>query len=190
MELLALVLSVKKLRPYLFATVFVIQTDQQSLQHLLEQRVGTPMQQKWIAKLLGYNFLVEYKQGKENKVADALSRMEDTTWKNEAEKETASLKANNQGSLLAISFPSPTWLEELKKSYEEDGKAKNLMLRLQDKGGQDGHFSLRNGLLLYKDRFSLGKQSTMKTKVLALVHDSPLGGHSGYLKTLHRARRD
>ena len=43
-ELLALVLAVKKWRPYLFATIFVIKTDQQSLKYILEQRVGTPMQ--------------------------------------------------------------------------------------------------------------------------------------------------
>ena len=40
-ELLALVLSVKKWRPYLLDKAFVIKTDQQSLKHLLEQRVGT-----------------------------------------------------------------------------------------------------------------------------------------------------
>jgi L-lactate permease len=59
-ELLALVLIIKKWRPYLFVTVFVIKTDQQSLKHILEQRMGTSMQQKWISKLLGYNFVVEY----------------------------------------------------------------------------------------------------------------------------------
>jgi hypothetical protein len=31
------------------------------------------MQQKWVSKMLGYDFLVEYKKGQENKVADALS---------------------------------------------------------------------------------------------------------------------
>uniref|UniRef100_A0A2N9EIS5 Integrase catalytic domain-containing protein n=1 Tax=Fagus sylvatica TaxID=28930 RepID=A0A2N9EIS5_FAGSY len=39
-ELLALVLAVKKWRPYLFATIFVIKTDQQSLKYILEQRVA------------------------------------------------------------------------------------------------------------------------------------------------------
>jgi hypothetical protein len=58
-ELLALVLSVKKWRPYLLDKAFVTKTDQQSLKHLLEQKVGTPIQQKWITKLLGYPFVVE-----------------------------------------------------------------------------------------------------------------------------------
>ena len=48
-ELLALALAIKKWRPYLFATTFIIKTDQQSLKYILEQRVGTPMQQKWIS---------------------------------------------------------------------------------------------------------------------------------------------
>jgi hypothetical protein len=77
-ELMALVLAVKKWRPYLFGNTFVIKTDQQSFKHSLEQRIGTPMQQKWISKLLGCHFMVEFERGKKNKVADALSRKEDT----------------------------------------------------------------------------------------------------------------
>ena len=73
-ELLALVQAVKKWRPYLFGMPFVIKIDHQSLKHLLEQRIGTPMQQKWVTKLLGYSFIIEYKKGRENVVADALSR--------------------------------------------------------------------------------------------------------------------
>ena len=52
-ELLALAKAVKKWRPYLLGKPFVIKTDHQSLKHLLEQRIGTPMQQKLITKLLG-----------------------------------------------------------------------------------------------------------------------------------------
>ena len=53
---------------------FIIKTNYQSLKFLLEQRVGTPTQQKWITKLWGYSFLVEYKKGKKSKAVDALSR--------------------------------------------------------------------------------------------------------------------
>ena len=81
-------LLIKKLRPYLFTTIFTIKTNQQSLKYILEQRVGTPMQQKWISKLLGYHFVVEYKQSKENKVIDALSRKEDTDLETEVKRKT------------------------------------------------------------------------------------------------------
>lgn len=74
-ELLALVSTIRKWRPYLLSQAFKIKTNQQSLKQLLEQKVGTPLQQKWITKLLGYGFVVEYKQERENKVADALSRI-------------------------------------------------------------------------------------------------------------------
>jgi hypothetical protein len=36
----------------------------------------------------------------------------------------------------------------------------------------------------------LGKNCKLKQKVLALLHDSPLGEHSGYLKTYQRAKKD
>jgi hypothetical protein len=133
---------------------------------------------------------VEYKQGNENKVADALSRKQKTDLKTEIEREIAMLQAQPQGNFWAISFPSPTWLDELKASYDEEAAVKELVHILQEEEDNVGHYTLKNGLLLYKDTFFLGSGSNMKTKVLALVHDSPLGGHSGYLKTLHRDKRD
>ena len=73
-EFLALISTVKKWRPYLVGRAFIIKTDQQSVKYLLHQRIGTPVQQKWLAKLLGYSFVVEYKKGSKNVVDDALSR--------------------------------------------------------------------------------------------------------------------
>ena len=55
---MTIVKAVKKWRPYLVGKPFIIN---QSLKLFLEQRVGTPTQQKWITKLLRYSFLVEYK---------------------------------------------------------------------------------------------------------------------------------
>ena len=106
-ELLALVTIVKKWRSYLVGRPFVIKTNQQSLKFLLEQRIGTPTQQKWFTKLLGYSFIVEYKKGKENKAADALSRKEEGSKVQPVDAFVQSSK--DVGSLFLISFPCPTW---------------------------------------------------------------------------------
>ncbi|XP_075669683.1 uncharacterized protein LOC142639376 [Castanea sativa] len=75
-ELLALVIAIKRWRAYLVGRPFTVKTDQQSLKYLLEQKIGTPAQLKWFAKLLGYVFVVEYKKGKGNLVVEMLSRKE------------------------------------------------------------------------------------------------------------------
>ncbi|CAN6474517.1 unnamed protein product [Victoria cruziana] len=74
-ELLAIVLAVDKWRPYLLGRHFTVRTDHSSLRYMMSQRVSTPTQQRWLAKLLGYDFTIEYKKGTENSAADALSRL-------------------------------------------------------------------------------------------------------------------
>ncbi|KAJ9538204.1 hypothetical protein OSB04_030937 [Centaurea solstitialis] len=72
-ELVATVLAVWKWRPYLLGRHFAVRSDQQSLRCLLE-RVVEPEYQRWMSKLLGYNFSIVYKPRSVNKVAEALSR--------------------------------------------------------------------------------------------------------------------
>ncbi|GAU40484.1 hypothetical protein TSUD_286390 [Trifolium subterraneum] len=74
-ELMAVVLAIQHWRPYLLGRRFSVSTDQKSLKQLLQQRIATAEQQNWIAKLLGYDFDIVYKQGKMNQGADALSRI-------------------------------------------------------------------------------------------------------------------
>ncbi|XP_058775591.1 uncharacterized protein LOC131649859 [Vicia villosa] len=104
-EMLAITESVKKWRQYLIGQKFHIYTDQKSLRDLLLQRIQTPEQQRWTAKLQGFDFEISYKPGKSNLVADALSR--------KFEKEEALL--------LALSSPVPDLFSTLKKFYKTDG---------------------------------------------------------------------
>ncbi|RVW35013.1 Retrovirus-related Pol polyprotein from transposon 17.6 [Vitis vinifera] len=60
-EMLAIVHAIQTWRPYLLGRKFYIQTDQRSLKYLLEQRIATPEQQEWVAKLLGYDYEITYK---------------------------------------------------------------------------------------------------------------------------------
>lgn len=73
-ELMALVLCIQHWRHYLLGREFIVHTDHKSLKHFLQQRVSSPDQQCWLAKLLGYQFEVKYKPDLENRADDAMSR--------------------------------------------------------------------------------------------------------------------
>lgn len=71
--MLAIIQAIQTWRPHLLGRKFCIQTNQSSLKYLLEQRITTHKQQKWVTKLLGYDYEIKYKPGRENNAADALS---------------------------------------------------------------------------------------------------------------------
>lgn len=58
----------------MFGGHFISKTDQKSLKWLLQQKVSTPFQQFWLARLLGFDYEIQYKSGKENIAINALSR--------------------------------------------------------------------------------------------------------------------
>lgn len=75
-ELLAIVWATKYFRPYLFGHKFTIRTDHKPLQWLHNLKEPNSKLQRWKIKLEEFNFDIEYLSGRENKVADALSRVE------------------------------------------------------------------------------------------------------------------
>ncbi|KAJ8766009.1 hypothetical protein K2173_020525 [Erythroxylum novogranatense] len=97
-ELIGLVKAIKHWHSYLWGREFVVRTDHYTLKYLLEQRHLSSTHQLWVSKLLGFCFTVEYKSGKANTVADALSRCD-----------------SNQSSLLAISMPHLSLFDDIQK---------------------------------------------------------------------------
>lgn len=75
-EMMAIVEATRLWRSYLLGRRFQIITDQQPLKHLLEQRIVTLEQQKFMEKLMGFDFKILYRLGKQNTVVDALPRKE------------------------------------------------------------------------------------------------------------------
>lgn len=117
--------------------------------------------------------MMKYKKGKENIVADALSR-EDGDDRVECE---------------VVSLVEPTWLEEVKQMVRES----NYFAKLEKKN-YEGQLNKQNykkqgGVWFYKGRVLLDSQSPLCSQVISEHHDTPTGGHSSYHRILHRVKR-
>ena len=73
-ELAAITAAVKKWHQYLLGHHFVILTNHQSLRELMNQTIQTPEQHRYLARLLGFDYSIQYRAGRNNVVAGALSR--------------------------------------------------------------------------------------------------------------------
>lgn len=79
-ELLAIVWGTQYFRPYLYGVEFDLSTDHQPLKWLQAKNNGkdiNPRLQRWLVLLMDYNAKIEYIKGKENHIADFLSRVEE-----------------------------------------------------------------------------------------------------------------
>jgi hypothetical protein len=74
LELATVMLALKLWRHYLVGQNFELKMDHQSLKHLFTQRDLNARQRRWSEFMSEYNFGISYIKGKENVVADALSR--------------------------------------------------------------------------------------------------------------------
>ena len=72
-ELLAIVLAIEKFKQYLYGREFIIKTDHKPLQYLLTTDVPSPRLTRLQQRIKWYEFKIDYKDGKNNGNADALS---------------------------------------------------------------------------------------------------------------------
>ncbi|CAN1845235.1 Transposon Tf2-9 polyprotein [Linum perenne] len=170
-EYLAVLFAVSKWRHYLEGRHFSILTDHESLKYLLEQKVHTHIQKKGLVKLLGLDFEIRYRQGKYNRVVDALSRVHD-------DEES-----------LSITAVLPDWILEVEGSYEQDEEAQNLILALTTNSAGPSMHSYEQGLLRYKGSIYVGSTGDIRRKLLDMFHSSPTGGHSGGQATYQRIKQ-
>ncbi|KAA3477934.1 Retrovirus-related Pol polyprotein from transposon 17.6 [Gossypium australe] len=73
-EMYALIRALETWQHYLWPKEFVIHTDHEALKHLKGKTKLNKRHAKWVEFLESFPYVIKYKQGKENVVADALSR--------------------------------------------------------------------------------------------------------------------
>ncbi|KAD5507846.1 hypothetical protein E3N88_15549 [Mikania micrantha] len=164
-ELLALVLAVQKWNHYLMGRHFLIKTDHYTLKFLLEQRVTTIEQQRLLLKLMPYDFSIIHRSGKENKGVDALSRRPVTAH------------------LCTLTLPQSLTLTAIIQGLQY---TQEIIQQLSANPSSASPFSMVDQLLLYKGRIVMPATQDIRATILREAHDTPMGGHGGFLKTYKR----
>lgn len=169
-ELCGVVTAIQKWQQYLLGTKFIIQTDHQPLRNLLTQTVHTPDQQKWIVKLLGFDFEVHYKPGSENGPADALSRKGSDTYL----------------AMHGTSRPVLGILKALRSFYERNTTARQWMADLRSRPDEFPTYKIHDGLVLQGNRIYVPEDSCVQELIMHEYHDTSVGGHNGIQRTTVR----
>lgn len=167
-ELMAVCLAVQKWKHYLLGRHFIVRTDQQSLRYITQQREIGADYQRWVRKLIGFDFEIQYKPGSSNRVADALSRKEG----GELELGTLVTSQGIDWSALEEEVQGNTVLRALKQEIME--------------GKTVAGFHVVDDRLMCKSRLVISKNSAFIPVLLREYHDSPTGGHAGEVKTYLR----
>jgi hypothetical protein len=120
-----------------------------------------------VSKLFGYDFAVEYRQGKFNVVADALSRRNEDCME-----------------VHALSSPSFVLYDQLRDQLAMLPQASQLHAQIVE-GSAASEWSDKDGVLMFQGHIFLPEDLALWSVVLEHVHTI---GHEGGEKTLHRFR--
>lgn len=165
-ESMAIVLALQKWRHYLIGRHFQVRTDQRSLKFLTEQKTVSHEHQKWLVKMLGFDFDIVYRLGCENKAADALPK-----------------KPLENGELKAITFTAPADAEEIQDEVMRDEKLRGIIQDLTKETAAHTGYELRRGNLLYRGHTVLSRNSRLVHLFITEFHSTPFDRHSGFFRT-------
>ncbi len=121
---------------------------------------------------MGLEYTIKYKKGKENIVADALSR-----------------RGIEEGNLHALSTAVPMWANDISGSYTGDTKVQQIITTLLLNPTLPSKYSYQQGIVRYKGRIYIGSVGDLKKVIVNQMHATALGGHSGIDNTYKRLKQ-
>jgi len=190
-EALAILWAVRRWRPFLVFAPFVIQTDHKNLNWIFHKRQDAKIT-RWALELSEYNFALEYRPGKQNANADALSRLplEDSAARDVISYVPNTCLTSSTVPETVLSNPSgDDWLD----AQRTDTFCQDVRRRLAEKAEETSDLFRLNAdhLLVFhpKPRQGLGRlvvPLSLRETILQLSHGSLFGGHFGAERTLRR----
>ncbi|XP_048228809.1 uncharacterized protein LOC125369769 [Ricinus communis] len=159
-ELYALVRALQTWQHYLWPKEFVIHTDHESLKHLKGQDKLNRRHAKWMEFIETFPYVIKYKKGKENVVADALSRR-------------YALLTTLDSKLLGFEF--------IKELYVSDNDFSGMFTTCAN-GAVSADFYVFEGFLFKKNRLCIPNCS-LRAVLVREAHGGGLMGHFGVQKT-------
>lgn len=183
-ELLAVVCALREWRHYLHGSKFtvIIITDHKSLRYIDTQPNLSSRQARWSELLAEFDYEIIYVQGKDNVVADALSRRSDH--KDVKQAQTVSEQPIEVASIgISLSDGENKFVEEIVLGYSDDKSCKKILEKCEPPFRIDGKLIMRG------DQIYIPRNKQLITKILKEMHDTPLGGHVGISKTFELVSR-
>ncbi len=159
-ELYALVRTLETWQHYLWPKEFVIHSDHESLKHIRSQGKLNRRHAKWVEFIESFPYVIKHKKGKENIIADALSR---------------------RYTLLNQLDYKIFGLETIKDQYVHDADFKDVLLHCKDGKGWNKYI-VSDGFVFRANKLCI-PASSVRLLLLQEAHGGGLMGHFGAKKT-------
>jgi hypothetical protein len=159
-ELYALVRVLETWQHYLWPKEFVIHSDHESLKHIRSQAKLNKRHAKWVEFIESFPYIIKHKRGKDNVIADALSR---------------------RFTMLSQLDHKIFGLETLKELYATDLDFKDAFENCRE-GRTWNKYVLNEGLLYRANKLCI-PASSIRLLFLQEAHGGGLMGHFGVKKT-------
>ena len=205
-ELLAIVLAIEHFRQFLHGTTFTVLTDHQPLRALLTAESPSARLSRWLTRMQLFDFVIEYRSGKNNNNADGLSRLTDPDTAESDFSDLMGVRINairiaaeklDQTQLLD---PDLKWFYDLKVAFKDRPLEKPTFIEplTHDQRSlfQQWNRIRISGKNLYREWVDENDHLTLQYIVpkdqralfLEQAHDSKFSGHLGTDKTRERLR--
>ena len=155
-ELYALVRTLETWQHYLWPKEFVIHSDHESLKHIKSQAKLNRRHAKWVEFIETFPYVIKHKKGKENVIADALSR--------------------RYTMLSQLDFKI-FGLETIKDQYVHDADFKDVMQNCKE-GRMWNKFVVNDGFVFRANKLCI-PASSVRLLLLQEAHGGGLMGHFG-----------